>query len=504
MTHRSRNIHERFLRHIWSNQYLSHTQLQTVDGRNVNVLSPGDLNLDGGPDFSNARVKIGEKTYLGDVEIHRTVHEWNQHLHQEDQRYNKVILHVVLEREGEKVPTLVMSGRKVPVLVLGPFLAESLRALWQRAILDERARKSQTIPCYSKNSNLNPASLEQWLSRLAVERLEMKLRSFEERLKELAQERFLTLRESPRTWGEPPLEGFPEEIPPPIKELTQKDFAKKEIWEQLLYEGIMEGLGYAKNRAPFHRLAKIVTLKTVEKLGLEEGGIQLEALLFGVAGLLPRIKTLTEECSREYSRKLIHAWNELRRTYRSEILYAADWQFFPTRPANFPTVRIAAASALIPKFFYGDILRVVVQTIKSSEKNSEKEQILRNIFRVTVNDYWTSHYHFNDPAETQINPLGSMRCKEIIVNTVLPIALLYARIFRDSEVREGTLRLFEVLSPSAENALTRIMETQLIRGKVSLNSASMQQAVLQLNKYYCSRRRCSDCEVGKVVFSENS
>ncbi|MBI4428762.1 MAG: DUF2851 family protein [Ignavibacteriales bacterium] len=500
MAHRARNIHERFLRHIWSNQYLNQTQLRTTDGRAVAVLSPGTLNLDGGPDFSDAMVKIGAKTYKGDVEIHRTVREWTQHLHQLDPYYNKVILHVVLERKDEKFPTLVTSGREIPVLVLGPFLAESLRSLWQKAIVDERARRFETIPCYPDNEAVPIESLETWLSKLAIERLEMKLRSFEERLKEMAHERLPSLRETPRTWGEPPLEGFPEEIPPPHKELTQKDFAKKDLWEQLLYEGIMEGLGYSKNRAPFQRLARNVSLKTIERMGLVDGGIRLEALLFGASGLIPRIRALSEEPSKEYARRLIEAWNDIRRSFRSEILHAADWQFFPTRPVNFPTVRLAAASALIPKFFFGDILRVVIQTVKSPERNGEKAEILHNIFRVAVSDFWMRHYHFDDPADRRVNPLGSARSKDIIINTVLPVALLYARIFRDSEVREGTLKLFEAMSASEENSLTRLMDRQLLKGRVALNSAAKQQATIQLNKYYCERKRCSECDIGKIVF----
>ncbi|HLF20475.1 MAG TPA: DUF2851 family protein [Bacteroidota bacterium] len=502
MAHRSRNIHERFLRHIWSNQYVIQSNLKTIDGRQVNVLDAGELNFDGGPDFSGALVRIGETTFSGDVEIHRTSKEWLLHQHHNDARYNKVVLHVVLEGDSTRLPTLVLSGRQVPVLVLGKFLTESIRTIWQKTIFDERARRAETIPCYHKNLGIESANLDHWLGKLAGERLEMKLRVFEERLKELAQEQLMTLRETPRTWGEPPLEGFPEEIPPPLKELTQRDFAKKDLWEQLLYEGIMEGLGYSKNRAPFQRLARNVSLKVIEKMGLEDGGIKLDALLFGVAGLLPRIKTLSEESSKEYARQLIHAWNELRRSFRSEVLHATDWQFFPTRPVNFPSIRIAAASALIPKFFYGDILRVIVQTIKSSEMNPEKVEILRNVLRVSPSEFWLSHYNFDESSEKPTNALGNSRSKDVIINTVLPVALLYARIFRDSAVREGTLSLFETMSASAENFVTRRMESQLLKNRLKLNSASRQQAVIQLYKYYCEKQRCSECDVGKAVFGE--
>ena len=83
MKRRAWNIHERFLRHIWSNQYLK-TTLQTVDGKALRVIDVGQLNSDSGPDFLNAKVKVGSITYAGDIEIHRTTFDWFQHQHQED------------------------------------------------------------------------------------------------------------------------------------------------------------------------------------------------------------------------------------------------------------------------------------------------------------------------------------------------------------------------------------------------------------------------------------
>ena len=154
---------------------------------------------------------------LGDVEIHRTVFEWLQHQHQEDPRYNKVILHVVLETTSSIPPTFVHSGRRIPILVLGQFLSDSIQTIWQKAILDERAYKAETIRCFSKNRVLTANEIDHWLAKLAVERLEIKLRRFDERLNQLAYERCMILHEWRRPYGEQPLEGEHDEIPPPLK-----------------------------------------------------------------------------------------------------------------------------------------------------------------------------------------------------------------------------------------------------------------------------------------------
>ena len=336
MQRHSYNIHERFLRHIWSKQYLK-AKIETSDGRLLTVLDVGESNSDGGPDFRNAKIKLDGITYIGDIEIHRTTFDWFRHQHQEDPRYNQVILHVVLEASSKIPQILVQSGRQVPVLILGNFLSDSIQTIWQKAILDERAKKSETIDCYQKNDSIDIELLDRWLTKLSIERLELKLHRFEERLKQLADEHRMALHEKYQSYGEPPLEGEHNEIPPPLRELTQKDFSKRDLWEQVLYEGVMEALGYSKNQRPFLRLARSLTLKEITNHQLGIDNFRLEAMLFGIAGLIPKINILKEKESREYVRRLTREWKALRPFFRSELLNAADWQYFPTRPSNFPT-----------------------------------------------------------------------------------------------------------------------------------------------------------------------
>jgi hypothetical protein len=499
MKRRAWNIHERFLRHIWSNQYLK-TTLQTVDGKALRVIDVGQLNSDSGPDFLNAKVRVGKITYAGDIEIHRTTFDWFQHQHQEDPRYNKVVLHVVLEAGEKFSPTLVKSGREIPVLVLGKFLSESIHTIWQKAILDERVKKSGTIRCFKNNDTLSSELIDCWLTKLAVERLELKLRRFEERLKQLAHEKRMIVRERQRPYGEPPLEGEHDEIPPPLPELTQKDFSQKELWEQVLYEGVMEGLGYSKNREPFVRLAQSVTLKMIEDLKAESGEDKIQALLFGAAGLIPKLKSLKEKESRDYVRRLAREWKVLKPSFHSEILHLADWQFFPTRPSNFPTLRMAAACALINKFFFDDLFRHIIQTIKTNSSEGEKERELIRLFSIETNDFWKHHYNFDEAAPKNVTALGTMRIREIIINAVLPVTLLYARIFKDITVREYALRVYMFLPASEDNSITRLMEKQLLKGRHPQTHVSHQQAVIQLYKYYCLEGRCPECELGQHLF----
>ena len=498
MNRRTHNIHERFLRHIWSKQYLS-GDLETTDDKSLTVMTVGHMNYDGGPDFCNAKIKIGDVTYFGDVEIHRTVFEWIQHQHQEDPRYNKVILHVVLETNVDTPPTLVYSGRRIPVFVLGRFLSDSIQTIWQKAILDERAKKVETIRCFPRNSSLSPETLEHWLAKLALERLELKLRRFDERLKQLAHERRLSVREWRQPYGALPAEGEHHEIPMLFPDLVQKDFSNKELWEQLLYEGVMEGLGYSKNREPFLRLAKNIPLKKIAELGIPLTSTTIESLMFGAANLLPKSNSLEEKEARQYVRLLKKNWKEYRTHYHGEILHPADWQFFPTRPSNFPTIRLAAASTLIKYFLETDFFRCIIQLMKDKRSAGEKRDKLIAMFTVDTGEFWNRHYSFQTLSSAIVTALGTSRIREIIINTVLPIALLYARIFKDKDVREGVIELYQSIPASDDNAITRLMEHQLLKKRVPLTNVHRQQALIQLYKYYCTEGRCADCELSTAL-----
>jgi hypothetical protein len=92
----------------------------------------------------------------------------------------------------------------------------------------------------------------------------------------------------------------------------------------------------------------------------------------------------------------------------------------------------------------------------------------------------------------------------MIINTVVPLALLYARVFKDRLVRERVLEMFDVIPASSTNSVTRLMQRQLVRKKVSLGGAGAQQGLLQLYKFYCSEDLCTECDIGALVFKETT
>src|SRR5690606_5859328 len=117
-------MQESLLHFIWQFQYYNKVDLQTCEGESLNILHPGLLNTDAGPDFSNSRIMVGDILWHGHIEIHKKSSGWEAHKHQFDPAYNKVILHVVWEKDkevhrqdGTLLPTLELSARIEDALI---------------------------------------------------------------------------------------------------------------------------------------------------------------------------------------------------------------------------------------------------------------------------------------------------------------------------------------------------------------------------------------------------
>lgn len=498
----SYRIHERFLRHMWLHAAVSSLRLLTTDGRAVVVENSGRLNPDAGPDVSNARVRVGDAVYVGHVEIHRTVDEWRLHGHDSDPAYNAVVLHVLLEPPGPGKTTRTLSGRTVPMLVLAGNVDESVRATWERAIHDERRTRLSRIRCADENSDVPLSTLREWLDHVELERLEIKLRRFEERLRELAFRRLLVIRDSADESSDRVDEGSPDEVPPPYPELTRFDLARRDIWEQVLYEGFLEGLGYSKNRRPFIRLGQSLTLDVVRQLTTDT--VQREALFFGVAGLLPRSADVEEHESRLYAEFLNQEWSKLTELYRGERLTSTDWVLAPTRPHNAPLLRLVAAQRISSGILRGDFFRWIIDALRTTNPVSEFRICLHRLLHLEPGPFWENRLSFERTSKAPVRLLGSARKDDLIVNTVLPLGLLYSRVFRQPGLRSNVLRLLAEYPPTESNWITRRMERELIRGRITVRSAGRQQALVQLFNYYCTDERCRECAVGRWVWGEHN
>ena len=116
---------ESFLHFLWRWRRFDAHNLLTTAGQSLEILHPGEHNTHAGPDFFNARIRIGDTLWAGNVEMHLQASEWLAHRHQEDPAYDNVVLHVVLEEDrpiqrrsvGSVLPCLVLQGRIPPLLL---------------------------------------------------------------------------------------------------------------------------------------------------------------------------------------------------------------------------------------------------------------------------------------------------------------------------------------------------------------------------------------------------
>ena len=72
---------EDFLHYVWKYKAFNLSGLKTPEGETIQVIKTGEHNKDAGLDFFNARLKIGNTTWAGNIEIHLKSSDWRKHLH---------------------------------------------------------------------------------------------------------------------------------------------------------------------------------------------------------------------------------------------------------------------------------------------------------------------------------------------------------------------------------------------------------------------------------------
>jgi len=279
---------EEFLQFIWKYGLFTKNELKTVDGRNIEIISAGQPNFDSGPDFFNAKIRIDETTWAGNIEVHQKSSHWYQHKHDINAAYDNVILHVV---ELHDKPVRV-KNHEVPTLEI-TYPAEILEN-YEQLLKSER-----WIACEEKLSGVDPFILRFWFSSLMIERLQSKTADI------------LTILEQ-----------------------------NKNNWNETFYQLLARNFGLKTNALPFELLAKSLPLQLLSKH--KNDLFQIEALLFGQSGLLN--ETLLGD---DYYLSLRKEYSYLYKKYNLSGIEAHLWKFMRLRPVNFPTVRIAQLAMLI-------------------------------------------------------------------------------------------------------------------------------------------------------------
>ncbi|MFA7290246.1 MAG: DUF2851 family protein [Melioribacteraceae bacterium] len=483
---------EKELYEVWTRQEYKDV-FKTIDGEEISVLDPGvrcdDLP---GPDFKNARIRIGNITFVGDVEIDSDYNDWKNHGHNIDSRYNKVILHLSLSNKNHYHHVYNKDGRKIPTVCLLDFINEEVAAIPQNE--NGEHEKGYAIKCSDYHHTCSLEIKNNFLAKLGLERFEKKCTKIYERLKELKYINEFHLSEPVITYDLS--EKFHE------RNFTNRDFQDKNIWKQILYEQVFEALGYSKNKTQMLELARLAKIDYLNKLDIDGITVdKFEAILFHISGLIPDLEKLNEEETKQYLERLNIIWDSVRSFYDGAFMEREKWNFFRLRPQNFPTIRIIAGAKILNSILHENLIPVIAKKIIEIRNLTVLINSLRSLFVIKSDGYWQNHYVFDQRANTQIKYfVGISRSDEIIINVILPYFSVYFEVFGNAQAAKKILKIYEFYNQKSDNSLIADMASAL--GIVEESKRTIiSQGMIELFRGYCSKNRCLECEIGKTVFN---
>jgi hypothetical protein len=486
-------IHEKFLYEIWKEKNFN-TDLLTNNSEKIEIIDSGTENKDlSGPDFLNARVKIGNITYQGDIEIDSWHSDWKSHGHFLNKNYNKLILHVVLSKDRFQPYVYTRDGRKVPSICLTDFIRESFNELIKEAIYKERKGRMFDMPCTGLNDVVSEDDKLKFLFELGTDRFKKKSAKLFSRLKEILYLRNMNVREPVVKYD------FGEEFR--NLKYSAKDFSTPVIWQQLIYELFFEALGYSKNKDIMLKLAKAVNIEFLLKFVDDaEYSKVIESTLFNVSGLIPDDPKFPDEETSEYVRSLIEKWNEIKTSYDGITFEKEQWHFFKLRPQNFPTLRIAGGARLAGKIVKGPLISKFIDLFENENRFNKLTAELRNSIIVEADGFWKNHFVFDKSSKEELKYfIGLSRADEIIINVILPVMMLYFEIFQNDESARRAKKLYIQYSQKSSNRLVNQVGKTL-NVKEHINQSVYYQGAIEIFRNYCVKDRCLECNIGKKVF----
>ena len=485
---------EKFLCSIWKNQTCN-KYFTTSDGKKIHIIDPGSENTKtDGPDFKNARIKIGEITFLGDIEIDSFHSDWKSHGHIYNKKYNKVILHVILSEDHKYKYVVSRDGRKIPSIGLDSIIAPETKDSIQKAIIEERNERLYEIPCYKSADDISQNIKLEYIRNLGIQRFKKKCDGILQRLKELAYLKELNVKE--------PIVKYELDEKFLNKIFTYEEFSDTELWEQVFYEYVFEALGYSNNKDIMKRIAKSIDIEYLKKY-FDSPNIDgiLEAIFFNVSGLLPSRNKFDDEETTEYVRNLAENWDLVKKDFDSRMFKKSQWNFSRLRPPNFPAIRLAGGIKLLKKILFENLIKKILAQFEDENVVTTISGFLRDQIVEKGEGYWHYHYVFDDKPRSVIKYfIGVARADDIIINVVLPFSSVYFEIFGKKEITNKIFKIYLNYYQKSESRLvTDISKFLSVEKKQGMSV--YHQGIINLYRNYCSQNKCLNCEIGKRVFN---
>lgn len=423
---------EELIHYCWKHKLFPLKALTTADGLPVEVIDPGLHNRNAGPDFFNAKVKIGGTLWVGNVEIHDKASDWFAHGHDNDAHYNNVILHVAGTIDAQ---ARTSSGQEPPQMQLD--VPDDVRLNYSQ-LLHEDAYP----PCYRIIPSLSRLTVHSWMSALETERLERK-----------------------------------------TEDIVRRARLCDGSWESAYFVTLARNFGFGINSEAFEQWALAVPLNAVAHH--RDDPFQIEAFFLGQAGLLapqavPERHREAALCEAHFA-KLRDEYSYLSHKFSLRPIDFHLWRFLRLRPQNFPHIRIAQLANLYYHRQAGLSRLIECETVKEAEE----------LLSTEATPYWQTHYAFGAPSPKKGKHLSTGSLNLLMINTVVPMLFAYGRHLGNDRLCDRAFDFLESLK-AENNHITRMWREV----GLTVDNAGDSQALIQLKKRYCDRKDCLRCRFG--------
>lgn len=276
---------EKLLQYLWNHKIFKHFDFRDMEGNPVEIIDFGKCNTDSGPDFLEAKIKVGGVILAGHVELHIKSSDWIFHNHSQDPNYQNIILHAVYEHN---IDIDELNNKNIPTLELKHHIDEGM--LWK---YEKLLSGNQFIAC---ESSFNPKHIPVGFHEQNIlKKLNEKAEDLEKKLKKF-----------------------------------------NNNFEAILFHSLAYSFGLKINAEIFRQIAESIEFSIVLKV--RQNKTQFEALLFGIAGWLEDPKD-----------ELVKIWKRefdfLKAKFKISDVRIHP-KFLRLRPPNFPTLRLSQLADL--------------------------------------------------------------------------------------------------------------------------------------------------------------
>jgi Protein of unknown function (DUF2851) len=444
-------VPERVVQCVWYEQRFSQEGLHTKDGRALRIVSPGWWNHEEGPDFKGAQIEVNGVLKTGDVEIHLAGGAWRQHGHDNDPRYDGVLLEVVLEPNTHKAPSRTSTGREVPCLALAPYLEEDITAIAARITVDDFPHDTEMAGgmCAAMTEAYGAERVCRLLILAGEWRAVTKARMFRDRM----------ARVGP---------------------------------DQALYEAFLTACGFSRYKHQFRTIAQQLPFDRARQLARLQP-LLLETAFLQLSGLLPdELPPGTPEIP-HFAR--IHA---LRREFLGGLRkLPLIWERTHVRPNNYPERRLAGAAVFVSRHANTGLTAVLDDIWRRDAAPVQRRKMFEDLFPRPLG-FWTNHCSWTGKCLGRpVTPFGQGRVRAIIGNVFVPAELALARERHDRRREEEVLEFFAALPREPGNTVLRAMKPRLFGDvKPPRMSFRLQQGLLQVYQDWCQPNpSCRNCAI---------